>query len=153
MNSDFSCFDYTDFNDFLSNAETAENAAERLLADIQEMAPGITARAAEIEAARRIPLDLVEALRSIGVFRMFVPRSHGGLEFDLPTGLGVIARLARIDGSVGWCAMIANGGSTFVPSLPRETFERIYLNGPDAIVAGAIAPVGTAEATAGGFRV
>ena len=36
---------------------------------------------------------------------------------------------------------------------PRETFERVYRNGPDVILAGAIAPVGTAEATAGGFRV
>ena len=64
------------------------NTAERLLADIRELAPVITARAAEIEAGRRIPPDLVEALRSIGVFRMFVPRSHGGLELDLPTALG-----------------------------------------------------------------
>jgi alkylation response protein AidB-like acyl-CoA dehydrogenase len=55
--------------------------AKRLLADIQELAPDITKRAAEIEAGRRIPLDLVDALRSTGVFRMFVPRSHRGLEF------------------------------------------------------------------------
>jgi alkylation response protein AidB-like acyl-CoA dehydrogenase len=128
-------------------------AIEALLAGIRELAPVIAARADEIEEARRIPLDLVETLRSIGVFRMFVALSHGGLELDLPTGLGVIASLARIDGSTGWCAMIGSGGTTFVPSLPRETFERIYLNGPDVILAGAIAPVGTAEATASGFRV
>jgi indole-3-acetate monooxygenase len=53
-----------------------------LLADIRELAPQIFSRAAEIEAGRRIPPDLVEALRSIGVFRMFVPQSHGGLEVD-----------------------------------------------------------------------
>jgi len=48
--------------------------AKRLLADIQELAPVVTARIAEIEAGRRIPQDLVQALRSIGVFRLFVPR-------------------------------------------------------------------------------
>ena len=34
-------------------------AAERLLADIRDLAPDITSRVAEIEAGRRIPLDLV----------------------------------------------------------------------------------------------
>jgi hypothetical protein len=37
------------------------NTAKRLLADIRELAPDIKARAAEIEAGRRIPLELVEA--------------------------------------------------------------------------------------------
>jgi hypothetical protein len=84
---------------------------ERLLADIRTLAPDIAARAAEIEAARRIPRDLVETLRSIGLFRMFVPRSHGGLELDLPLALEVITALGKIDGSVGWTAMIGNGGA------------------------------------------
>src|SRR5271167_446859 len=82
--------------------------SKRLLADIQELAPGVAARAAEIEAGRRIPPDLVQALKSIGIFRMFVPQSHGGLEVDLPTALEIVAALARIDGSVGWTAMVAN---------------------------------------------
>lgn len=42
--------------------------AERLLSDIQELAPNITSRAAGIESGCRISLDLMEALRSIGVF-------------------------------------------------------------------------------------
>jgi indole-3-acetate monooxygenase len=53
------------------------STANRLLLDIQDLAPDIAARAAEIEAARDIPSDLVEALRSIGTYRMFVPHSHG----------------------------------------------------------------------------
>ena len=71
--------------------------AQRLLADIREWAPSVASRAAEIEAARRIPLDLVETLRSIGVFRMFVPQSHGGLELDLPTVLRAVAELFVVD--------------------------------------------------------
>jgi alkylation response protein AidB-like acyl-CoA dehydrogenase len=125
---------------------------ERLLADIGELAPDIAARAAEIEAGRRIPLDLVDALRTIGVFRIFVPESHGGLEFDLPTGVEIISALSRIDGSVGWTAMIGNGGSVFAPMLPRESYEQVYRDGP-VIIAGSIQPAGTAEATHGGWRV
>jgi alkylation response protein AidB-like acyl-CoA dehydrogenase len=65
-----------------SKSTRMTNAAKGLLADIRELAAGIAARAAEIEADRRLPPDLVEALRSIGVFRMLVPRSHGGLDRD-----------------------------------------------------------------------
>jgi alkylation response protein AidB-like acyl-CoA dehydrogenase len=127
--------------------------ARRLLADIRKLAPHITSRAAEIEARRRIPLDLVETLRSIGVFRMFVPRSHGGLELDLPTALEVIGELGRIDGSVAWTAMIGAGSAIFVPYLPRQTFDQVYQNGPNMIIAASAQPAGTAEAVAGGWRI
>jgi alkylation response protein AidB-like acyl-CoA dehydrogenase len=127
--------------------------AQRLLADIRKLAPHITSRAAEIEAGRRIPLDLVEALRSIGVFRMFAPQRHGGLELDLPTALDVIGALGKLDGSVGWTAMIGAGSAIFVPYLPRETFDQVYQNGPNMIIAASAQPAGTAEAVAGGWRI
>ena len=126
---------------------------ERLLGDIRELAPDITSRAAEIEAGRRMPLDLVEALRSIGVFRIFVPQSHGGLELDLPAALEIIGALSRIDGSVGWTAMIGGGCDMIAPLLPRDTYEQVYQNGPDVIIAGSVQPAGTAEAATGGWRV
>jgi alkylation response protein AidB-like acyl-CoA dehydrogenase len=129
------------------------NTTTRLLADIQELAPEIVSRAPEIEAGRRIPPDLVSTLRSTGIFRLFVPQSHGGLELDLPAALKIIAALARVDGSVGWTAMIASVGSILASSLPRETYELVYQNGPDVTFAGSIQPTGMAEATAGGWRV
>ena len=100
--------------------------ADQMLADIRELAPDITARIAEMETERRMPLDLVETLRSIGLFRIFAPRSHGGLELDFPTGLEIIGALARIDGSVGWTAMIGCVSAIFLPSLPRATYDQIY---------------------------
>jgi indole-3-acetate monooxygenase len=71
----------------------------RMLADIRAFAPGIPARAAEIEAARQMPQDIVEALNNIGIFRMFAPRSHGGMELDFPSGMKVVTELEnrRID--------------------------------------------------------
>jgi alkylation response protein AidB-like acyl-CoA dehydrogenase len=127
-------------------------AAKRLLIDIQELATAITARAAEMEVERRMPQDMVEVLKAIGAFRLFVPHSHGGLQLDLPSGLGIITALARIDGSVGWTAMIGNGGHLFAALLPRQTYDRIYRN-HDVIFAGVSQPAGTAEATERGWRV
>jgi alkylation response protein AidB-like acyl-CoA dehydrogenase len=132
---------------------SASCSARRLLAEIRDLASEISSRAAEIEAGRRIPPDLVETLRSIGVFRMLVPRSHGGLELDLPAALEVIGTLARIEGSVGWTVAIGCGGSLFATLLPRDTYDEIYRNRPDVIIVGSSQPVGTAEATADGWRV
>ena len=128
-------------------------AAKRLLVDIRELTPAIAARAAEFEAERRLPSDVVDVLKTISAFRLFVPRSHGGLELDLQSGLAIIAALARLDGSVGWTAMIGNAAHLFAALLPRPTYDRLYGSGPDMMLAGVSQPAGTAEATEGGWRV
>jgi alkylation response protein AidB-like acyl-CoA dehydrogenase len=124
-----------------------------MLASIRELAPAITARAAEIEANREVPGDLLDALRSIGVFRIFVPQSHGGLEFTLPEALEIVRALARIDGSIGWISMIGSGGALIAPLLPKESYEEFYKDGPDVIIAGSAVPLGTAEQVVGGWLV
>jgi indole-3-acetate monooxygenase len=131
----------------------ALDTSKTILANVRELSPEITARAAEIEAARRIPPDLVDRLKSLGLFRMFVPRSHGGLELALPAGLAVISALARVDGSVGWTAVIASGTAIFSALAHRETYDRIYRNGPDVPICGSSQPVGTAEPVAEGWRI
>jgi alkylation response protein AidB-like acyl-CoA dehydrogenase len=135
------------------SSSVSDTTADTLLADIRGLAPDITARAAEIETGRRVPLDIVEAMKSIGVFRIFVPQSHGGLELDLPIALEIYTALAKIDGSVGWISAIGSGGALFAPLLPRATYDQIYRNGPNVTIAGSALPGGTAEATAGGWRV
>jgi alkylation response protein AidB-like acyl-CoA dehydrogenase len=124
-----------------------------MLACIRKLAPAITARAAEIEANREVPHDLVDALRSIGVFRIFLPQSHGGLEFALPEALEIIEALARIDGSVGWFSMIGSGGALVTPLLPKESYEEVYKDGPNVIIAGSAIPLGTAEQIDDGWLV
>ena len=130
-----------------------KNVTNQLLADIEELAPHIQSRSAEMEASGRIPIDLIESLRAIGVFRMFVPRSHGGFELDFSDGVEIIQALARIDGSVGWSAMISVGGSVFATLLPPETYIRIYEKGPDVIFSGSLRSSGKAEATENNWRL
>ncbi|HTF68660.1 MAG TPA: hypothetical protein VK638_38880 [Edaphobacter sp.] len=80
------------------------------------------------------------ALKSICVFHMFMPKSHGGLELNLPSALEIIRTLGRIDGSVGWTAMIGSGSDLSRPLLPRDTYDEIYLIGSDVILAGSAQP-------------
>lgn len=129
------------------------DVAKRLFIDIRELATVITARASEFEAERRIPEDVVDVLKAIGAFRLFVPRSHGGLELDLPSGQEIITALARLDGSLGWTAMIGSGSHLFTALLPRQTYDQLYADGPDVMIAGVSQPAGTAEVTGDGWRV
>jgi alkylation response protein AidB-like acyl-CoA dehydrogenase len=129
------------------------HTAKRLQADIERLAPAIAQRTAEIETQGHIPLDLIETLRSIGVFRIFVPRQYGGLELDFPTALEIFTALGKIDGSLGWTAMIGAGAAMIAPSLSKEFYDHIYQGGPDIIIAGSAFAAGTAEPVAGGWHV
>jgi len=129
------------------------DTATRMLDSIRKLALDLPSRAAEIEAARRMPPDLVDKLKSIGVYRMFVPRSHGGLELELPEGVKVIAELSKMEGSLGWAAMIASGSAMIASLMPMETYNQVYETSPDTILSSSSQPAGTAEAVPGGWRV
>lgn len=120
---------------------------------VHALAPSITARAATIEQARRLPHDVLGDLEDAGCFRVALPESHGGLGADLPTALSVFETLARADASTGWTVMIGALGWCDLAALPRASFDALFAGRSGAIVAGAFAPSGTAEPKDGGYVV
>lgn len=120
---------------------------------VRAMAPDIAARAAEIEAARRVPLDLLENLKAAGCFRLLLPASHGGAECDLAAAMQVVEELSRADASVGWVALIGGGSWLDLAGLPRATFDSMYLPDGDTITAGVFNPAGVAVSVDGGYLV
>ncbi|WP_426757026.1 acyl-CoA dehydrogenase family protein [Myxococcus sp. Y35] len=129
------------------------DAGAKLLHAVRELAPALSARSAEIEQARQLPSDLVATLKEIGVYKMFVPRTHGGTELDLVTGLDVLAQLARADASTAWTMMIASESPQLFALLSREEFDAIYAHGPNVAVGGAFNAQGQAVQVDGGYRV
>ena len=128
-------------------------ASKTLLDSVRDLAPSISARSAEIDAGRRLPPDLLAQLKAAGCFRMFVPKSHGGLDVDVPASMEIIETLATADGSTGWVVMIGSETPMFLALLSRKRFDHLYANGPDVIIGGAFAPRGQAEMIDGGYRV
>jgi alkylation response protein AidB-like acyl-CoA dehydrogenase len=120
---------------------------------VRALIPTITARADEIEAARRLPRDLVDDLVAAGCFRALVPRSHGGDELPLTEHLAVLEELAGADGSVGWTVAIGSMVPVIVGHLPAATFDSLYAAGPDVLGAGTFNPTGSATPVPGGYRV
>ena len=117
------------------------------------LAPKIRARAAEVEAARQLPKDLVMDIANAGLFKVAVPEAEGGMGADIMTTLQVIEEVARADGSTGWC--LAMGINTFRQSaqLAPEVRREIFYSDPVGVSAGSANPRGRAVAVPGGYRV
>jgi alkylation response protein AidB-like acyl-CoA dehydrogenase len=126
--------------------------AKKVVEAARDLAPVIASRAAEIEAGRRLPLDLLAQLKQAGFFRMFVPRGHGGYEVDMRTSIEVLETLARADGATGWTTMIGSESTHLFALLSRERFDALYSAGPDLIIGGAFNPQGQAVVEKGGYR-
>jgi alkylation response protein AidB-like acyl-CoA dehydrogenase len=130
-----------------------DTGLDQVLTDIAALAPMVARLAPDIEQGRRLPAELVSALKSARIYGMLVPRRYGGLELGAPRAFQAIRALARLDGSVGWNAMIGHIGA-LMPFLTSSSLcEQVYRDGKDHIIAGSGQPAGTAERAAGGWRV
>ena len=136
------------------NVENAgETTTDQLLSHISALAPVVAQYARDMEQDRRLPKELVSALKSARIYSMLVPRRHGGLGLDALSALRAISALARLDGSLGWNAMIGHITS-LQPFLANPGLcEKIFADRGDHIIAGSAQPVGTAQRVPGGWRV
>ncbi len=103
--------------------------------------------------ARRLAPEVQEALAHAGVYRMLVPAEAGGDDIPYPLALRVVERLAHVDGSVAWCAVIGAGTAAFGTALPPGIAEETLWRDPNAVSAGVFQPNGRATPVDGGFRV
>jgi hypothetical protein len=130
----------------IGNVQNPDQATlDQVLSRISALAPVIAQYARDMEQDRRLPKEIDSALKSARIYGLLRPRRYGGLELDAPSALRVVAALAKLDGSVGWNAMIGHLGS-LMPFLANQTLcEEIFRDGKDHVFAGSGQPVGKAE--------
>ncbi|MCC6437508.1 MAG: acyl-CoA dehydrogenase family protein [Acidimicrobiales bacterium] len=114
--------------------------------------PLIAAHRPEMDAQRRLPQPVVDAMVDIGILRAAVPVEYGGPAYDPRTQVRLVEEFSRLDGSVGWCAMIASA-SSFVVGFLGEERARHWFGPANASLAGQLAPTGRAQRVEGGHRV
>ncbi len=118
----------------------------------RDLAQAIAAAADTIERTRRIPEALLTELHQARLFRMLLPRSVGGDEVEPSIYIEAVGELTRHDGSVGWCASIANSIGLFAPYLDPEPARTVF-GDPRATVAWGPPGKPVADAVPGGYRV
>jgi alkylation response protein AidB-like acyl-CoA dehydrogenase len=124
-----------------------------VLAAAIDLAPAVRAARDDAERLRQTPPALAEAITRAGIYQMYLPRSMGGPETPPLVAFRVVEELSKVDGSVGWCAMIATALSLNAGRLPAEVGRELAGTPADYRGAGSARPGGRAWAADGGYRV
>lgn len=125
----------------------------KALSIVRELCPFVEQQAVAVESHGTLTSTVVDAFRRAELFWITVPRDLGGGGADIVTGLQAIEQLSRADGSIGWSLMANLCAVTNAAGfLPPNTVARMFSDGPP-IVAGMLAPRGTAVPTRDGFTV
>lgn len=121
-------------------------------AELARCAPVLAAETAACEEQRSLTPRVVDALVDAGLFRLAVASDCGGLEATPAEQVRAVELLARVDGSIGWCALIGVSGGYVSGLLDRGVARELF--GPrNAVMAGQIVPAARAERVVGGYRV
>jgi 3-hydroxy-9,10-secoandrosta-1,3,5(10)-triene-9,17-dione monooxygenase len=124
-----------------------------LLKRAEGLRPLLERHAETTDSLRRLPDEIVAAVREAGLCRLMVPRRFGGYQTSIRTYLQVIAELGRGCGSTAWVASLINVCAWLAALFPDRAQRDVWGANPDAWVAGSLAPHGTAVAVDGGWRV
>jgi indole-3-acetate monooxygenase len=124
-----------------------------VVAAARSLIPQVLAARDECERLRHVPTPMVEALAEAGLLQMYLPRSMGGLELPPLVVFRAVEEISRVDGSIGWCTMIATGVSHSVGLLEAEVGRSMAGHPADMRMAGSIRPMGRARPVDGGHRI
>jgi indole-3-acetate monooxygenase len=125
---------------------------DEVLGGVAELEPMIRDASAEAESERRLSAHVAEALRDAGCYRLFRPRSRGGLELDPVSAFRVIEGLSRIDSAAGWNVAQANNAEPFGAWLSDETTAEVF-GSAQSVMAGGFFPARRAVPVEGGYRL
>jgi indole-3-acetate monooxygenase len=117
--------------------------------EIADLARGMADR---IDSGRRLPAELVEALRDSGLLRAGAPTEVDALELPAATALRCAEEVARGDASAGWCVSIGITSTLLVAYLPPASRDELF-GGGRGLAAGVWAPQGKARRVPGGVVV
>jgi alkylation response protein AidB-like acyl-CoA dehydrogenase len=124
---------------------------KRAIADVLAT---VRAHARAADHARRLPDEVVDALRRTGINRLLLPVELGGLDAPVNDVIDIAEELAAADGSTAWCAVIGTGSNLFAGYLPPDGARRVFAD-RDQGSATMLAPAGTLvdDAHGSGYRL
>jgi alkylation response protein AidB-like acyl-CoA dehydrogenase len=125
---------------------------ETLLGRLEEITPIIEKHRDEAEESLRLSEPVVTAMKEAGLFRLYLPRSLGGLEVDPVTHFRISERVARIDCAASWVMGIANSFAFVASYLQDEGTAMMFGSDPNALACGTLNSIGKASPVDGGYR-
>ena len=132
-------------------ADTAHR--DTLIARAREIRPLLQRNAAQTDSLRRLPDEVVSALRDNGLCRLMVPKRFGGYQTSIRTYIEVMEEIGLGCASAAWVASLVNVCDWLTGLFPERAQQDIWGPDRDAWIAGSLAPSGTAVPVDGGWRV
>src|SRR6187399_1088600 len=123
------------------------------MARATSLRPLLERNADRTDAQRRLPDEVVQALKESGLCALMVPKRFGGYQTSVRTYIDVMSELGRGCGSTAWVASLINVCAWLAALFPERAQRDIWEPDPDAWVAGSLAPNGAAVPVDGGWRV
>ncbi len=135
-----------------TNARLGSGPGGEWVSRVAVAGPVVEAGAQEADRLHRLTDAGMAALHEQQLFRMMLPRAHGGAEIALPEFFAALEALAGYDSSAAWCVCQGNGCAMLGAYLPPDVADTIWARDPKAVLAWG---PGRAEAIAvdGGYRL
>jgi alkylation response protein AidB-like acyl-CoA dehydrogenase len=125
---------------------------EALIKTTEDLIPDLAARADEAERQAGLPAETITALDNLGIRRMVLPRSAGGLESSPRTILGVMEALARGCASTSFVNTVYSASAALICRLPDPGWQAfVASDNPTSTIT--VNPGGKAVREGNGYRV
>lgn len=144
----------SDNRDWLDPEEVRTLTPGIILKRVESLHDLIAKHAREAEEIRRPVDEVFSAIRRTGIYYLYVPKRHGGLETGgLKTFIDTVSSIAEGCTSTAWCVAFSIYHQWFMAQFPEEFQKEIWSKTPYFTSAGSGFPPGKAEKVDGGYRV
>lgn len=132
---------------------TSTDPRALLLQRALALQPILRERAAEIDEARSIPIDIIEAFAEAGFWRMLQPKRWGGIEVHPTTFFEVQALIGAGSPSCAWVLGVVAVHAWQLALFPLQAQTDVWGDDPGTLISSSYAPTGKVERVEGGFRI
>lgn len=137
----------------LSNPSASIDSSFDYKSAARAIMPRLAATSDNSERLRRLDDGAAALLRESGLARVLTPKRFGGLELSPSAHIWTCAELSHACPAASWVLMVCVAHDYIVGRFPLECQAEVYGESPDNLIAGALAPQGTIERVAGGWRL
>jgi 3-hydroxy-9,10-secoandrosta-1,3,5(10)-triene-9,17-dione monooxygenase len=126
---------------------------DEFLGRVRELLPAVRERAPRAEQLRRLPDETFAEFQEAGLFRAVQPKHYGGFELDPGVFYQAVVEVGAACGSTGWTFGVIGIHNWHLAIMPPQAQEDVWGKDNAALLSTALAPTGTVERAAGGFRL
>ena len=126
---------------------------EEYLERVRSLLPALSERARRTEELRRLPDETFADFQEQGLLRALQPKRYGGYELDPGVFYRAVTEVAAVCGSSGWIFGVLGAHNWHLGILSPQVQEDVWGKDDSAQLCTSIAPTGTVERVAGGFRL